>query len=117
MVFIPITSSGWLRIGPRRWAVRELHERRWRRDRRRADAQRQRPHEEMDRRAVACFDQALIDASLARDERSGGCFMTITWATTTTMSRYHRSADDVPDGLRIRTGHGMASSASRALTR
>ena len=23
------------------------------------------------------------------------------WATTTTMSRYHRSADDVPDGLRI----------------
>jgi hemoglobin len=23
------------------------------------------------------------------------------WATTTTMSRYHRSADEVPDGLRI----------------
>ena len=23
------------------------------------------------------------------------------WATTTTMSRYHRSADDVPNGLRI----------------
>jgi hemoglobin len=23
------------------------------------------------------------------------------WATTTAMSRYHRSADDVPDGLRI----------------
>jgi hemoglobin len=23
------------------------------------------------------------------------------WATTTTMSRYHRSADDVPAGLRI----------------
>jgi hemoglobin len=23
------------------------------------------------------------------------------WATTTTMSRYERSADDVPDGLRI----------------
>ena len=23
------------------------------------------------------------------------------WATTTTMSRYHRSADDVPDGLQI----------------
>jgi hemoglobin len=23
------------------------------------------------------------------------------WATTTTMSRYHRSADDVPDGLRL----------------
>ena len=23
------------------------------------------------------------------------------WATTTTMARYHRSADDVPDGLVI----------------
>jgi hemoglobin len=23
------------------------------------------------------------------------------WTTTTAMSRYHRSADDVPDGLRI----------------
>ena len=23
------------------------------------------------------------------------------WATTTTMARYHRSADDVPDGLPI----------------
>ena len=23
------------------------------------------------------------------------------WATTTTMARYHRSADDVPDGLAI----------------
>ena len=23
------------------------------------------------------------------------------WATTTTMARYHRSADDVPDGLDI----------------
>jgi hemoglobin len=23
------------------------------------------------------------------------------WATTTTMSRYHESADDVPDGLSI----------------
>jgi hemoglobin len=24
-----------------------------------------------------------------------------TWATTTTMSRYHHSADDVPNGLSI----------------
>jgi len=23
------------------------------------------------------------------------------WATTTTMARYHRSADDVPDGLSV----------------
>src|SRR6185437_2478999 len=27
------------------------------------------PHEEMNRRAVACFDQALADAGLAGDER------------------------------------------------
>jgi len=36
-------------------------------------------HDDMDRRAIACF----------------------AWSTTTTMSRYHRSADDVPDGLSI----------------
>jgi hemoglobin len=27
------------------------------------------PHEEMDQRAIACFDQALEDVGLARDER------------------------------------------------
>ena len=36
-------------------------------------------HEEMDRRAIACFDDALADVGV----------------------RYHRSADDVPDGLEI----------------
>ena len=60
------------------------------------------PHEEMDRRAVACFDQALIDTGLARDDRLRRVLHDyFTWATTTTMSRYHRSADDVPEGLRI----------------
>lgn len=29
----------------------------------------QRPHEEMDKRAIACFDQALQDAGLDSDER------------------------------------------------
>ena len=59
-------------------------------------------HEEMDRRAIACFDQALADTGLATDERLGHVLYDyFAWATTTTMARYHRSADDVPDGLAI----------------
>jgi hemoglobin len=60
------------------------------------------PHEEMDRRAIACFDQALIDVGLATDDRLGQVLHDyFAWATTTTMARYHDSADDVPDGLPI----------------
>ena len=59
-------------------------------------------HEEMDRRAIACFDQALEDAGLAADGRLRQVLHDyFAWAATTTMARYHRSADDVPDGLRI----------------
>src|SRR5262245_32862224 len=59
-------------------------------------------HEEMDRRAIACFDEALADAGLDHDERLRRVLHDyFAWATTTTMSRYHRSADDVPDGLAI----------------
>ena len=60
------------------------------------------PHEEMDRRAIACFDQALADVGLASDDRLRQVLYDyFAWATTTTMSRYHLSADDVPDGLLI----------------
>jgi hemoglobin len=60
------------------------------------------PHEEMDRRAIACFDQALADVGLSGDDRLRQVLHDyFAWATTTTMSRYHRSADDVPDGLQI----------------
>ena len=60
------------------------------------------PHEEMDRRAIACFDRALEDAGLAADARLRQVLHDyFAWATTTTMARYHRSADDVPDGLAI----------------
>lgn len=60
------------------------------------------PHEEMDQRAIACFDQALEDTGLARNERLRRALHDyFAWTTTTTMSRYHRSADDVPAGLRI----------------
>ena len=59
-------------------------------------------HEEMDRRAIACFDQALADTGLVTDARLGHVLHDyFAWATTATMARYHRSADDVPDGLAI----------------
>lgn len=59
-------------------------------------------HDEMDRRAIACFDEALGDVGLADDERLRTTLHDyFAWATTTTMSRYHESADDVPAGLRI----------------
>ena len=58
------------------------------------------PHEEMDRRAIACFDQALHDAGLdAAEPLRQVLHDYFAWATTTTMSRYHDSADDVPEGM------------------
>jgi hemoglobin len=57
-------------------------------------------HEEMDQRAIACFDRALEDAGLANDEQLCRALHDyFAWATTTSMARYHRSADDVPDGI------------------
>jgi hemoglobin len=58
-------------------------------------------HEEMDRRAIACFDQALEDVGLTAEPLRQVLYDYFAWATTTTMSRYHESADDVPDGLII----------------
>ena len=59
-------------------------------------------HDEMDRRAIACFDQALVDAGLADDAPLRQVLHDyFAWATTTTMARYHQSADDVPTGLSI----------------
>jgi hemoglobin len=60
------------------------------------------PHDEMDRRAIECFDQALLDAGLAGDTRLRAVLHEyFAWATATTMARYHDSADDVPEGLAI----------------
>jgi hemoglobin len=59
-------------------------------------------HDEMDARAIACFDLALEDAGLvADDELRRALHDYFAWATTTSMARYHESADDVPDGLTI----------------
>ena len=59
------------------------------------------PHEDMDRRAIACFDQALADVGVADARLRRVLHEYFAWATTNTMARYHGSADDVPDGLRI----------------
>jgi len=59
------------------------------------------PHEEMDRRAIVCFDQALADVGLTAEPIRQVLHDYFAWATTTTMSRYHESADDVPQGLTI----------------
>ena len=60
------------------------------------------PHDDMDRRAIACFDQALADVGLTSNEPLRRLLHDyFAWATTTTMSRYPESADDVPEGLSI----------------
>ncbi|MET0953661.1 MAG: group II truncated hemoglobin [Aeromicrobium sp.] len=59
-------------------------------------------HEEMDRRAIACFDQALTDIALSEHDLVRSVLHDyFAWATTTNVSRYQRSPDDVPEGLRI----------------
>jgi hemoglobin len=60
------------------------------------------PHEEMNERAIACFDQAMTDVGIGDDDLLRHVLHDyFAWATETTMSRYEQSADDVPDGLRI----------------
>ena len=59
------------------------------------------PHEEMDRRAIACFDQAMDDTGLGPAGLRQVLHDYFAWATTTTMSRYHHGADEVPQGMSI----------------
>lgn len=58
-------------------------------------------HEEMNHRAVACFDAALDDVGLTDQRLARTLHDYFAWATWTTMYRHHGSADDVPDGLSI----------------
>ena len=70
-------------------------------------------HEEMDRRAIARFDQAMQDIGL---DEAGSLWRVLhdyfAWATTTTMARYHESADEVPAGMSI--PHGSWDGLQRA---
>ncbi|TWD79802.1 hemoglobin [Kribbella amoyensis] len=60
------------------------------------------PHEEMDRLAIACFDQALTDTGLGTDDRLRAVLHDyFSWATTVTMAKYHGSRDQVPQGMTI----------------
>ena len=57
-------------------------------------------HDEMDRRAIRCFDQALSSLGFEEGDRVHQVLHDyFAWSTTTTMTRYHGSADAVPDGL------------------
>jgi hemoglobin len=57
-------------------------------------------HEVMDRRAIACFDDALAEVGLADDDRLRRLLHDyFEWSTMTSMTRYHQSELDVPDDL------------------
>jgi hemoglobin len=58
-------------------------------------------HEEMDRRAIACFDRAMDDVRIVEPVLRGVLHDYFAWATTTSMAAYHEDAADVPDGMRI----------------
>jgi len=59
-------------------------------------------HQEMDQRAIACFDAALDDVGVdPEDPLRPVLHDYFAWATTTSLARYHASAGEVPDGLSI----------------
>ena len=58
-------------------------------------------HDEMDQRAIACFDQALSDAGLTAEPLRQVLHDYFAWAATTALARYPQSAGDVPGGLSI----------------
>jgi len=59
------------------------------------------PHVEMDRRAIACFDQAMDDIEITDPQLRRVLHDYFAWATTMSISAYPKGAADVPDGLRI----------------
>lgn len=59
-------------------------------------------HDDMDERAVACFDQALDDVGVGPEARLHAVLHDyFAWATSATMAAYPDSPDDVPDGLTV----------------
>jgi hemoglobin len=58
-------------------------------------------HDEMDRRAVACFTQALDDVGLQDAALRAALSGYFAWATHERMAAYPRSPRDVPEGLQI----------------
>jgi hemoglobin len=59
------------------------------------------PHEEMDDRAIACFDVALADAGLTAEPLRQVLHDYFAWSTRTSMTRYNQPDAVVPAGLSI----------------
>jgi hemoglobin len=59
-------------------------------------------HTDMDNRAIACFDQALVDTGLAANPQLQQALHDyFVWTTNHTIFHYRLSARDVPNGLSI----------------
>jgi hemoglobin len=58
-------------------------------------------HEEMDRRAIECFDRAMDDAGIIDPVLRRVLHDYFAWVTTTTMAAYPQNAEEVPDDLRL----------------
>ena len=58
-------------------------------------------HDEMDERAIACFDEALADTGIEDDPLRTVLHDYFAWATTTTMAAFPESAAAVPADLAI----------------
>ena len=71
------------------------------------------PHEEMDRRAIACFDQALMDIGLRSAPLRQVLHDYFAWATTTTMARYPAPPTTSPKVWRSRGGPGAGCNRDR----
>jgi hemoglobin len=59
------------------------------------------PHDEMDRRAIECFDQAMNDVGITESGLRQVLHDYFAWATTTSMAAYPDRASDVPKDLQI----------------
>jgi hemoglobin len=58
-------------------------------------------HEEMDRRAIACFDMAMDDIEIQDDSLRQVLHDYFAWSTTTSMAAYPHSKACVPDHLSV----------------
>lgn len=57
------------------------------------------PHDEMDHRAIACFDLAMEDIGLNDPALKRALHDYFAWTTTTTMAAFPHSASEVPADL------------------
>lgn len=58
------------------------------------------PHEDLDQRAIVCFDRALDDVGLTDPARQV-MHDYFAWVTTANFTRYHGALDTVPDGMQV----------------